>query len=119
MTCNAAPINQISTNKFRLDSNDAKQKNNFDNGNALENIFRSELLNRINLIVNFDYLDEDVALQIYNKYIEKASFRYDTTLDIKNKFDVDLKKLKKYGARYIKKLALDNMLEALSATNKN
>ena len=119
MTCNAAPINPISTNKFRLDNNDVKQKNNFDNGNALENIFRSELLNRINLIVNFDYLDEDVALQIYNKYIEKASFRYDTTLDIKNKLDVDLKKLKKYGARYIKKLALDNMLEVISATNKN
>lgn len=119
MTCNAAPINPISTNKFRLDSNDVKQKNSFDNGNALENIFRSELLNRINLIVNFDYLDEDVALQIYNKYIEKASFRYDTTLDIKNKLDVDLKKLKKYGARYIKKLALDNMLEALSTPNKN
>ena len=33
--------------------------------------------------------------------------------------NVDLKKLKKYGARYIKKLALDNMLEAISTPNKN
>lgn len=119
MTCNAAPINPISTNKFRLDSNDVKQKNNFDNGNALENIFRPELLNRINLIVNFDYLDENVAVQIYNKYLDKASYKYETTLIHNMKFDVDLKKLKRYGARYIKKLALDNMLEALSATNKN
>ena len=119
MTCNATPINPISTNKFRLDNNCLNQKNKFDNGNALESIFRSELLNRINLIVSFDYLDEDVATQIYNKCTEKACFRYDTTLEIKNKLDVNLKKLKKYGARYIKKLALDNMLEALSATNKN
>ena len=119
MTCNAAPINPISTNKFRLDSNDVKQKNNFDNGNALENIFRPELLNRINLIVNFDYLDENVAVQIYNKYLDKASYKYETTLIHNMKLDVDLKKLKRYGARYIKKLALDNMLEALSATNKN
>lgn len=119
MTCNAAPINPISTNKFRLDGNDVKQKNNFDNGNALENIFRPELLNRINLIVNFDYLDENVAVQIYNKYLDKASYKYETTLIHNMKLDVDLKKLKRYGARYIKKLALDNMLEALSATNKN
>lgn len=119
MTCNAAPINPISTNKFRLDSNDVKQKNNFDNGNALENIFRPELLNRINLIVNFDYLDENVAVQIYNKYLDKASYQYETTLIHNMKLDFDLKKLKRYGARYIKKLALDNMLEALSATNKN
>lgn len=119
MTCNAAPINPISTNKFRLDSNDVKQKNNFDNGNALENIFRPELLNRINLIVNFDYLDENVAVQIYNKYLDKASYKYETTLIHNMKLDVDLKKLKRYGARYIKKLALDNMLEALSTTNKN
>lgn len=119
MTCNAAPINPISTNKFRLDSNDVKQKNNFDNGNALENIFRPELLNRINLIANFDYLDENVAVQIYNKYLDKASYKYETTLIHNMKLDVDLKKLKRYGARYIKKLALDNMLEALSATNKN
>ena len=119
MTCNAAPINPISTNKFRLDSNDVKQKNNFDNGNALENIFRPELLNRINLIVNFDYLDENVAVQIYNKYLDKASYKYETTLIHNMKLDVDLKKLKRYGARYIKKLALGNMLEALSATNKN
>ena len=119
MTCNAAPINPISTNKFHLDSNDVKQKNNFDNGNALENIFRPELLNRINLIVNFDYLDENVAVQIYNKYLDKASYKYETTLIHNMKLDVDLKKLKRYGARYIKKLALDNMLEALSATNKN
>ena len=119
MTCNAAPINPISTNKFRLDSNDVKQKNNFDSRNALENIFRPELLNRINLIVNFDYLDENVAVQIYNKYLDKASYKYETTLIHNMKLDVDLKKLKRYGARYIKKLALDNMLEALSATNKN
>jgi len=116
MTCNIAMANVIEKDNFALKS-DAKPQS-IDIFKTLQSTFRTEFLNRINCIVPFDYIDEKVAKEIYNKLLYKLNRFNETTLNTNIELLLDNQDLKRSGVRYIKKLVLNAIVDDLETYNK-
>ena len=80
--------------------------------------FRSEFLNRITYLVEFNYIDLETSKQISKKYLDMREITDETTLYIQNKLLVGESNLKTSGARYIKRIVLDAILDEINKKNR-
>lgn len=117
MTSNAG--NDIYENKmnFNIGQSDAINSSN-NTYKSLLAFFRSEFLNRITYLVEFNYIDVETSKLIGQKYINKRDVSEETTLDFLNKLSLSEGKVKSSGARYIKRLALDAILNDINKKNR-
>lgn len=80
--------------------------------------FRGEFLNRITYLVEFNYIDFETSKQIGKKYADKREISDEATFELINKLSLNENKIKASGARYIKRLVLDAILDDINKKNR-
>ncbi len=111
-----ANTGQGKSNDFskKIHFNVETQTNNIQNTLALK--FRPDLLNRMDDIIEFNSLTLVSAEDLISKYKLKFASCYD--FEMSSDICVDEKKLKIYGARYIKRLVIQNISLTLDNRKK-
>ena len=117
MTSNAG--NEVFDSKMNFNIGQTEDKNSGNNVyKALLPFFRSEFLNRISYIVEFNYIDIETSKLIGQKYVNKRVINEETTFEFIDKLSLNESKVKASGARYIKRLVLDAILNDINKKNR-
>lgn len=85
----------------------------------LSHHFRLELLNRIDEIISFSYIDESAQMMMLNKYLNefKIGLSMEQSLELDN-IKIDKLELERFGIRYVKRVVLKKMTELLNDMEK-
>lgn len=115
MTANISGLDNKASKNYLLTNEEETHKKK-SSKKHLNHIFREEFINRIQHLIEFNYISDDAAIEILEKITENYKFRSETTfIDIK-KLSLDKEELRTSGARYLKRLVLNQLLTGI--TNK-
>lgn len=115
MTANITGLDNKTSKNYLLTNEEEGHKKK-SSKKHLNHIFREEFINRIQHLIEFNYISDDAAMEILEKISENYKFRSETTfIDIK-KLSLDKEELRTSGARYLKRLVLNQLLTGI--TNK-
>lgn len=114
MTANITGLDNKTSKNYLLTNEEGYKKKS--SKKHLNHVFREEFINRIQHLIEFNYISDDAAIEILEKISENYKFRSETTfIDIK-KLSFDKEELRTSGARYLKRLVLNQLLTGI--TNK-
>lgn len=115
MTANITGLDN-KTRKNYLLTNEEEDHKKKSSKKHLNHVFREEFINRIQHLIEFNYISDNAAIEILEKISENYKFKGETTfIDIK-KLSLDKEELRTCGARYLKRLVLNQLLTGI--TNK-
>lgn len=115
MTANITGLDNKTSKNYLLTNEEEGHKKK-SSKKHLKHVFREEFINRIQHLIEFNYISDDAAMEILEKISETYKFRSETTFfDIK-KLSLDKEELRTSGARYLKRLVLNQLLTGI--TNK-
>lgn len=115
MTANITGLDNKTSKNYLLTNEEEGHKKK-SSKKHLNHVFREEFINRIQHLIEFNYISDDAAMEILEKISENYKFRSETTfIDIK-KLSLDKEELRTSGARYLKRLVLNQLLTGI--TNK-
>lgn len=117
MTSNAGHDDYDSKMNFNIGQNESRNVGDNTYKNLLA-FFRNEFLNRITSIVEFNYIDLETSKEICKKYTCNHDLSDDTTLNIIEKLSLNEEKVKTSGARYIKRMVLDVIMNDINNKNR-
>lgn len=116
MTANISGLDNKASKNYLLTNEEETHKKK-SSKKHLNHIFREEFINRIQHIIEFNYISDDAAIEILENISDKYKIRSETTfLDVK-KLSLDKEELRTSGVRYLKRLVLNQLLTGI--TNKS
>lgn len=115
MTANITGLDNKTSKNYLLtnEKEDYKKKSS---KKHLNHVFREEFINRIQHLIEFNYISDDAAIEILEKISGNYKFRSETTFINIKKLSLDKEELRTSGARYLKRLVLNQLLTGI--TNK-
>lgn len=115
MTANITGLDNKTSKNYLLTNEEEGHKKK-SSKKHLNHIFREEFINRIQHLIEFNYISDDAAIEILEKISENYKFRSETTFINIKKLSLDKEELRTSGARYLKRLVLNQLLTGI--TNK-
>lgn len=113
MTANITGLDNKTSKNYLLTNEEEGHKKK-SSKKHLNHIFREEFINRIQHLIEFNHISDDAAMEILEKISENYKFRSETTfIDIK-KLSLDKEELRTSGARYLKRLVLNQLLTGIA-----
>ena len=116
MTANISGLDNKASKNYLLTNEEETHKKK-SSKKHLNHIFREEFINRMQHLIEFNYISDDAAIEILENISDKYKIRSETTfLDVK-KLSLDKEELRTSGVRYLKRLVLNQLLTGI--TNKS
>lgn len=113
MTANITGLDNKTSKNYLLTNEEEGHKKK-SSKKHLNHIFREEFINRIQHLIEFNYISDDAAIEILEKISENYKFRSETTFINIKKLSLDKEELRTSGARYLKRLVLNQLLTGIA-----
>lgn len=116
MTANISGLDNKASKNYLLTNEEETHKKK-SSKKHLNHIFREEFINRMQHLIEFNYISDDATIEILENISDKYKIRSETTfLDVR-KLSLDKEELRTSGVRYLKRLVLNQLLTGI--TNKS
>lgn len=116
MTANISGLDNKASKNYLLTNEEETHKKK-SSKKHLNHIFREEFINRMQHLIEFNYISDDAAIEILENISDKYKIRSETTFLGVKKLSLDKEELRTSGVRYLKRLVLNQLLTGI--TNKS